>query len=126
MRIYRDSDADLGLLQGKQIAVIGYGNQGRAQALNLRGLQNRRKQKAGAGDANTLLRADQVEPVLRAFVAHAVEDEALRGFARAFTRDSTVTTHYVFSGDARQAMGIQRIQGDLCRLYQEARREIVS
>jgi len=41
MRIYRDEDADLSILQGKQIAVIGYGNQGRAQALNLRdsGLQ---------------------------------------------------------------------------------------
>lgn len=41
MRIYRDEDADLELLRGKQIAVIGYGNQGRAQALNLRdsGLQ---------------------------------------------------------------------------------------
>ncbi len=41
MRIYRDEDADLSVLQGKQIAIIGYGNQGRAQALNLRdsGLQ---------------------------------------------------------------------------------------
>ena len=41
MRVYHDPDADLSLLQDKQIAVIGYGNQGRAQALNLResGLQ---------------------------------------------------------------------------------------
>ena len=36
MRIYRDQDADLTLLLDKRIAVIGYGNQGRAQALNLR------------------------------------------------------------------------------------------
>ena len=36
MRIYRDEDASLECLHGKQIAVIGYGNQGRAQALNLR------------------------------------------------------------------------------------------
>jgi ketol-acid reductoisomerase len=36
MRLYHDADADLGLLQDHQIAVIGYGNQGRAQALNLR------------------------------------------------------------------------------------------
>jgi len=35
-KVYHDADADLGLLHGKQIAVIGYGNQGRAQALNLR------------------------------------------------------------------------------------------
>ena len=36
MQILRDKDADLVLLDGKRIAVIGYGNQGRAQALNLR------------------------------------------------------------------------------------------
>jgi ketol-acid reductoisomerase len=36
MRVYHDEDADLGLLQGERIAVVGYGNQGRAQALNLR------------------------------------------------------------------------------------------
>ena len=33
MQIYRDSDADLGILKGKKIAVLGYGSQGRAQAL---------------------------------------------------------------------------------------------
>jgi ketol-acid reductoisomerase len=36
MRVYHDEDADLGLLQGRCIRVIAYGNQGRAQALNLR------------------------------------------------------------------------------------------
>ena len=41
MRAYRDDDADLSVLDGLQIAVIGYGNQGCSQALNLRdsGLQ---------------------------------------------------------------------------------------
>lgn len=34
--IYYDHDADLGLLQGKKIAVLGYGSQGHAQAQNLR------------------------------------------------------------------------------------------
>jgi ketol-acid reductoisomerase len=34
--IYRDDDADPAVLGGRTIAVIGYGNQGRAQALNLR------------------------------------------------------------------------------------------
>lgn len=34
--IYHDDDADLGVLNGKTVAVIGYGNQGRSQALNLR------------------------------------------------------------------------------------------
>jgi len=33
---YYEDDADLSVLDGKKIAVIGYGNQGRAQALNMR------------------------------------------------------------------------------------------
>ena len=35
-RLYYDSDADLSVLKKKTVAIIGYGNQGRAQALNLR------------------------------------------------------------------------------------------
>ncbi len=34
-KIYYDQDADLELLKGKTIAIVGYGIQGRAQALNL-------------------------------------------------------------------------------------------
>jgi ketol-acid reductoisomerase len=34
--IYYDKDADLGLLAGRRIAVIGYGSQGHAHALNLK------------------------------------------------------------------------------------------
>ncbi|HEX8624240.1 MAG TPA: ketol-acid reductoisomerase [Allosphingosinicella sp.] len=39
MHVYRDEDADLALIRGRRVAVIGYGNQGRAQALNLRDSQ---------------------------------------------------------------------------------------
>jgi ketol-acid reductoisomerase len=35
-RIWRGDEADVGALEGRRVAVIGYGNQGRAQALNLR------------------------------------------------------------------------------------------
>ncbi|MEI8217809.1 MAG: ketol-acid reductoisomerase [Elusimicrobiota bacterium] len=35
-KMYYDKDADLGLLKGKKIAVIGYGSQGHSQAQNLR------------------------------------------------------------------------------------------
>ena len=35
-KIYYDKDADLEILKGKKIAVIGYGIQGRGQSLNLR------------------------------------------------------------------------------------------
>jgi ketol-acid reductoisomerase len=34
-KIYHESDADLGVLKGKKVAVIGFGSQGRAQALCL-------------------------------------------------------------------------------------------
>jgi ketol-acid reductoisomerase len=34
--IYHDDDADLGLLEDQTVALVGYGNQGRSQALNLR------------------------------------------------------------------------------------------
>src|SRR5262249_49942552 len=36
MRVYYDRDADLNLIKGKKIAIIGYGSQGHAHALNLR------------------------------------------------------------------------------------------
>lgn len=35
-KVYYDNDADLGVLRGKKIAVLGYGSQGHAQAQNLR------------------------------------------------------------------------------------------
>ena len=33
--IYKDKDGEIGLIKDKCVAIIGYGNQGRAQALNL-------------------------------------------------------------------------------------------
>lgn len=36
VKVYYDQDADFGVLQGKKIAVVGYGSQGHAQALNLK------------------------------------------------------------------------------------------
>jgi ketol-acid reductoisomerase len=35
-KIYYDQDADLSLLRGKRIAIVGYGSQGHAHALNLK------------------------------------------------------------------------------------------
>ncbi|NQV94560.1 MAG: ketol-acid reductoisomerase [Sphingomonadales bacterium] len=36
MKVYYDADADLGLITGKKIAIVGYGSQGHAHAQNLR------------------------------------------------------------------------------------------
>lgn len=36
MNIYYDKDADLSLIQGKQVAIIGYGSQGHAHSNNLK------------------------------------------------------------------------------------------
>ena len=35
-KMYYDNDADLNLLQGRTVAVLGYGSQGHAHALNLK------------------------------------------------------------------------------------------
>ncbi len=36
MRVYYDRDADINLIKGKKVAVIGYGSQGHAHALNMK------------------------------------------------------------------------------------------
>jgi len=42
MRVYYDRDADINLIKGKKVVIIGYGSQGHAHALNLRdsGIEN--------------------------------------------------------------------------------------
>ncbi|WP_312006769.1 ketol-acid reductoisomerase [Nocardioides alcanivorans] len=69
--MYYDDDADLTLIQGKNVAVIGYGSQGHAHALNLRdsgvdvriGLPEGSKSRAKAEDAGfrVLTPAEAVE-----------------------------------------------------------------
>ncbi len=36
MKVYYDKDADLNIIKGKKVAIIGYGSQGHAHALNLK------------------------------------------------------------------------------------------
>jgi ketol-acid reductoisomerase len=36
MRVYYDRDADVSLIKGKKVAIVGYGSQGHAHAMNLR------------------------------------------------------------------------------------------
>ncbi len=42
---YYEKDGDLGLLKGKTCAIIGYGSQGHAHALNLRDSGRRRRRR---------------------------------------------------------------------------------
>ncbi|MFN8762491.1 MAG: NAD(P)-binding domain-containing protein, partial [Burkholderiales bacterium] len=35
MKVYYDKDTDLSLIKGKNVAIVGYGSQGHAHALNL-------------------------------------------------------------------------------------------
>ena len=70
MKIYYEQDADLSLIKAKKVAVIGYGSQGHAHALNLKdsgfnvvvGLYegSRSKQKAEEAGLKVLSNADAV------------------------------------------------------------------
>jgi ketol-acid reductoisomerase len=49
MRVYYDRDADVNLIKGKKVAIVGYGSQGHAHAMNLR--------DSGVGEVAIALRA---------------------------------------------------------------------
>jgi ketol-acid reductoisomerase len=73
-KMYYDKDADLGLLKGKKIAVIGYGSQGHSQAQNLRdsGLDVIVGQREG-GDNYKKAIADGFKPVTAADAAKVAD-----------------------------------------------------
>ena len=47
--LFYDDDADLSIIQGRKVAVLGYGSQGHAHALNLRDSGRRRPRRAARG-----------------------------------------------------------------------------
>ena len=61
--IYYDTDADMNTLRGKKVAVIGYGSQGHAHALNLKesgvdvivGLRPGKSWNAAESDGHTVM-----------------------------------------------------------------------
>ncbi|MDI6704355.1 MAG: ketol-acid reductoisomerase [bacterium] len=107
--IYYEKDGDLGFLKGKKIAIIGYGNQGCAQARNLRdsGLDvvvaeiegspnwNKAKQDgmevmatdaaAKIGDFIQMLVPDQIQPqVYERYIAPNINSGNILGFSHGF------------------------------------------
>ena len=72
--MYYDKDADLGILKGKVIAVIGYGSQGHAHAQNLRdsGLQVIVGQRPGSANYD-LAKSHGFEPVSAAEAAEKAD-----------------------------------------------------
>ena len=71
-QIYYDADADLGVLEGKTVAVIGYGSQGRGQSLCLRDSGIRVVIGARPGKSFDLAQQDGMEVV-------TTEEAAQRG-----------------------------------------------
>ncbi|HEX2138184.1 MAG TPA: ketol-acid reductoisomerase [Woeseiaceae bacterium] len=108
MRMYTESDVDRSCLEGKRIAVLGYGSQGRAQALNLRdsgyevtvglrpagpswqkaeadGMTTEEPQEAVAGASLVaFLTPDMVQPELYASIAPRLDQGAAILFAHGF------------------------------------------
>jgi ketol-acid reductoisomerase len=70
--LFYDDDADLSLIQGKNVAVIGYGSQGHAHALNLRdsGVDVR----VGLKEGSTSIAKAEAEGLRVLPVAEAVEE----------------------------------------------------
>lgn len=74
MKMYYDHDADLGLLSGKTVAIIGYGSQGHAHAQNLRdsGVKVVVGQRPGSANYNYAVE-DGFTPVSAAEAAKAAD-----------------------------------------------------
>lgn len=88
-KVFYDADADLSLLEGRRVAVIGYGSQGHAHALNLRdsgvqvvmGLRPGKSWEAASQEGLTVVTVD--EAVRRADITMVlVNDEYQAGLYR--------------------------------------------
>ena len=135
-RIFKENDATLALLQGKTIAILGYGNQGSAQALNMRdsGLTvivgnveddyaaKARKdgfacysiaEAAQRGDIVMLMLADEITP---AVYNEAVRAAMTKGKTLSFASGYCVCFNQItFPKDINVIMCAPRTMGDIVR-----------
>jgi ketol-acid reductoisomerase len=87
MELLRDGDIDMGLLADKRVAILGYGNQGRAQALNLKdsgievvvGLRGASGSARSAEDAGLEIALVEDAAASADIVMFLAPDEALAG-----------------------------------------------
>ncbi|MSP67598.1 MAG: ketol-acid reductoisomerase [Alphaproteobacteria bacterium] len=68
MRVYYDRDADVNLVKGRKIAIVGYGSQGHAHAMNLR--------DSGAKDVAVALRPGSASAAKATGAGFTVKDPA--------------------------------------------------
>jgi len=116
VEIFYDDDADLALVQGRRVAVLGYGSQGHAHALNLRdsgvdvrvGLPETSKSRAAAGaeglrvvtPAEACAEADLImvlapDTVQRHLFAEAIEPNLSAGDALFFGHGFNIRFGYI-------------------------------
>lgn len=114
--LFYDDDADLGVIQGRSVAVLGYGSQGHAHALSLRdsgvdvrvGLPEGSKSRAKAeaeglrvlAPAEAVAEADVIvvlapDPVQRSLYAEAIEPNLNDGDALIFGHGFNIRYGYV-------------------------------
>jgi ketol-acid reductoisomerase len=140
--IYYDSDADLSLIQGRKIAVLGYGSQGHAHALSLRdsgcevrvGLpeQSRSRAKAQAAGLTAEAPADACawadvimvltpDTTQRSLYAEAIAPNLNAGDALFFAHGFNIHFGYITPpADVDVAMVAPKAPGHLVRRQYEA------
>jgi ketol-acid reductoisomerase len=140
--IYYDTDADLGVIQGRKIAVLGYGSQGHAHALSLRdsgcevrvGLPGQSRSRARAQAAGLTVDtpagasawADVImvltpDTTQRALYAEAIGPNLKAGDALFFAHGFNIHFGYVAPpGDVDVAMVAPKAPGHLVRRQFEA------
>jgi ketol-acid reductoisomerase len=140
--IYYDNDADLSLIQGRKVAVLGYGSQGHAHALSLRdsgcevrvGLpeQSRSRAKAQAAGLSVQAPADACawadvimvltpDTTQRALYAEAIAPNLNPGDALFFAHGFNIHFGYISPpADVDVAMVAPKAPGHLVRRQYEA------